>query len=300
MPRTEARIHTSIWDDDDFVALPPLAQWMYTTLLSQDDLMLCGVMPFRPARWAKCAAGVTAATVNKLIRQLEAPPGRFVVVDRDTGELLVRTFMKHDGVLTKPNVFKGAASSVRQVDSDLILDEIPKQFPPQLREGWPDVYRTIEPKILGQIMRNASTEPTTEPLPGTLPPTDAEPPSSVLHPPTSSLQPPTSKSSSSGQHQQPDPQAVDDDPGKAARRTAIVEAVVDRRCAGRQTATGEPPHARYRQAVATQIEAAMGDRITTYANDPAVAELDPATIAEHLDLGRTVTRPPLGERWATR
>ena len=35
MPRTEARIFTSIWNDRDFLALPPGAQRLYMFLLSQ-------------------------------------------------------------------------------------------------------------------------------------------------------------------------------------------------------------------------------------------------------------------------
>lgn len=281
MPRTEARIHTTIWDDEHFRDLPPLPQWLYFALLSQDDLMLCGVMPHRPARWSKLAKGLTPAAIKKLVDQLAAPPGRFVVVDRDTGELLVRTFMKHDGVLTKPNVFKGAASSVRQVDSDVILAEIPKQFPPQLREGWPDIYRSIEPKILGQIMRNASTEPPPEPFPGTLPVTDEEPPSSVLRPPTSNL-----PRSSSGQHQHADPHPVDDDDRTSARREAIVDALVNGRCEGegRTNVTD-----RYRATVRADVIATHGPRLEHFLTDPDAQTLDARTIARHLDADRHTT-----------
>ena len=66
MPRTEARIFTSIWGDPDFLALPGSAQRLYMFLLSQRDLTYCGVMPFRPSRWAGKAAGLTERELSIL------------------------------------------------------------------------------------------------------------------------------------------------------------------------------------------------------------------------------------------
>ena len=71
MPRTEARIFTSIWRDEDFVALPRSAQGLYMFLLSQDDLAYCGVLPLRERRWAAKAAGMTIADVERDLKTLE-------------------------------------------------------------------------------------------------------------------------------------------------------------------------------------------------------------------------------------
>ena len=42
MPRTEARIFTSIWNDPHFLSLDVSAQRLYFFLLSQDDLTTAG------------------------------------------------------------------------------------------------------------------------------------------------------------------------------------------------------------------------------------------------------------------
>ena len=72
MARTEARIFTSIWRDEHFLALPRSAQGLYMFLLSQDDLTYCGVMPLRERRWAPKAAGLTIADLEQDLKALEA------------------------------------------------------------------------------------------------------------------------------------------------------------------------------------------------------------------------------------
>ena len=79
MPRTEARIFTSIWKDGDFLSLPPSAQRLYMFLLSQPELTYAGTMPLRPVRWARKAAGLSLADVERDLKELEGkayPPDR--------------------------------------------------------------------------------------------------------------------------------------------------------------------------------------------------------------------------------
>ena len=71
MPRTEARIFTSIWKDGDFLSLPPMAQRLYMFLVSQPELTYCGTMPLRPARWVPKAAGLTLADIERDLKELE-------------------------------------------------------------------------------------------------------------------------------------------------------------------------------------------------------------------------------------
>ena len=110
MPRTHARIAVTIWQDEDFLAQPVTAQWAYMLILSQPDLSAAGVLWYRPARWASRAANVAAEHVERAVTFLEA--ARFVVVDRDTEELLVRTFIKNDQIWKTPNVFLSALRTV--------------------------------------------------------------------------------------------------------------------------------------------------------------------------------------------
>lgn len=129
MARSEARVFTSIWRDEDFLALPPSAQRLYLFLLSQDDLSYCGVLPLRERRWAAKAAGMSVADVEHDLKTLEGTaypspdpdPAQaktpFVIIDRDTGELLIRALIRRDGIWKQPNLLKQARDSAEQVES---------------------------------------------------------------------------------------------------------------------------------------------------------------------------------------
>lgn len=110
MARTHARIALTIWQDEDFCALPAFAQWAYFLILSQPDLSQAGVLWYRPARWASRSSSTSVEDIERAVKHLEM--ARYVVVDRQTEELLVRTFIRNDGVWKTPNVFLSALRSI--------------------------------------------------------------------------------------------------------------------------------------------------------------------------------------------
>lgn len=116
--RKHGRILSSIWDDDDFRALPPSPQRMYLFLISQPDLEQSGVIPLRERRWARSAAGLTPDDVRADIKALEH--ATFIVIDEDTEELLVRSLIRRDNVWKQPNVFKAAAEQIFSISSHKI------------------------------------------------------------------------------------------------------------------------------------------------------------------------------------
>lgn len=111
MGRSHARLLSSIWTDRDFLALAPMAQRLYMLLVSQPDVNQAGVMPFRTRRWATLGRGDSIESIEEALAELEQR--RYVVVDRDTEELLVRTFIRNDGVWRQPNVFRASMRAVR-------------------------------------------------------------------------------------------------------------------------------------------------------------------------------------------
>jgi len=113
--RQEARVFTSIWKDKDFLNLEEGPQRLYMFLLSQDDLTYAGTMRLWAPRWASKARGLTASIIEDHLKALEAE--RFIVVDTDTGELLIRTFIRHDRVWKEPNLLKSARSSAELIES---------------------------------------------------------------------------------------------------------------------------------------------------------------------------------------
>lgn len=179
MPRSEARVYTSIWDDEDFLALPPCPQRLYLFLISQKDLTHCGVIPLRPGRWARKAKGLTAAQINADLEVLAAGPRPLVIIDEDTGELLVRSLVRHDGVWKVPNIMKSARESAALIESAAIrgallreLLRIPAQdsesahvrkahaeFVDDLR----DRYGNPSPNPSGNGSRNPLADPSADP-----------------------------------------------------------------------------------------------------------------------------------------
>ena len=115
MARAEARIRSRIWNDSDFRGLSMSAQWAYTFLLSQPDLSHAGVLPLRIRRWAGHAAGITAEVLSDALDELDR--AHFIVVDPDTEELLVRTFLRNDEIYRQPNLLRAAHKALDEISS---------------------------------------------------------------------------------------------------------------------------------------------------------------------------------------
>lgn len=122
MARSEARIFTDIWDDVDFLSLSPGAQRLYLFLVSQSDLAHDGVIALRERRWSRTAAGLSTQTTAAELAELSA--ARFVVLDEDTEELLIRSFMRRDGVYRQPNLLVAARRHLPLVASRTIRSAI--------------------------------------------------------------------------------------------------------------------------------------------------------------------------------
>lgn len=120
LSRKEARVFTSIWKDEDFTVLPRSAQWFYFFLLSQPDLSYCGVLALRPGRWVRKAGDLTLDSIAGDLTALAGGERPFVVVDEETGEVLVRSLIRHDGIWKMPNIMKAAREAAESVESDAI------------------------------------------------------------------------------------------------------------------------------------------------------------------------------------
>jgi len=130
MARDHARIFTAIWSDPDFRALPVPPQHAFFMLLSQPRLSYCGVMDYLPNRLSKMSAKATARTIANAVAVLE--DARVVVTDDDTGELLIRSFVRHDGLLAMPNMTKAMVKDYLAVLSEplreCIADELSRAY----------------------------------------------------------------------------------------------------------------------------------------------------------------------------
>ena len=112
MARDHARVSLSVWADDDWRDLSPAAQHLYFVLLTQPTLSYAGVADWRPARIRALASpwrrdGFDRAAVE-LARRL------YIVVDEETEEVLIRSFVRHDGLMKQRNM---AVSMVRAYEA---------------------------------------------------------------------------------------------------------------------------------------------------------------------------------------
>ena len=114
--RNYAQLNIAIWNDDDFRALTPKAQHLYFLLLSHPTLSYCGVGDWRPKRLAAMANGWTPADVEEAGAELV--DRLFIVVDEDTDEYLVRTFIKNDPLMRQRNLGVSMARAYSAVASE--------------------------------------------------------------------------------------------------------------------------------------------------------------------------------------
>lgn len=167
MARSHARLLTSIWSNKDFTVLRVDEQWLYFTILSQPDLSTCGVLDWSPKRIARLAADATGPKATKALATLEER--RYVVMDHDTDELAVRTFLHHDQVNSQPNTLKAAARSWQAIHSPIVRRLVVEQLPAAVRAVWPTQLLGMHPKAISDLIHNGPAEDPALTLPGTDP-----------------------------------------------------------------------------------------------------------------------------------
>lgn len=145
MARDHARIKLSIWDDHDFLALRVAEQHAYFTLASHKGLSRCGVVTFIPSHFEDLAKDQTAGRLRAAVKTLRH--SRFIVVDDRTQELLVRTYVRHDGVFDRVNMGKAVGSAFEAIVSDSIKRAIGDELARLMKErpdlpGWEGLAAT--------------------------------------------------------------------------------------------------------------------------------------------------------------
>ncbi len=102
MARDFAQVRVTMWADEDFRRLTVAAQHLYLVLFTSAQLTHCGVTDWRPARIAPRAAGWSVPQVYDAVDELQAR--LYVVIDEDTEEILVRSFIRNDGLMKNPKM----------------------------------------------------------------------------------------------------------------------------------------------------------------------------------------------------
>lgn len=116
MARDFAAIGTDLWQEPSIRGLEPYDQRTYLLAYTQPLLNRCGVTPFHLGRWASVARKDTPAKLRASLLRLCA--SRHLAVDWDTDELFVRTYIRHDGLLRKPNMVVALVRDFPTIYSD--------------------------------------------------------------------------------------------------------------------------------------------------------------------------------------
>lgn len=155
MPLAHAVVSTSVWADEAWVALTGAAQRFYWLLLSQQKLSLIGTIDYLPSRWARMAADTSLDSIEAAVDELEA--SRFIVVDHDTDELLIRTFVRHDieKVQRNQNLLRGLWNAWAKIESRQLRLESLRNIPASV---WTDPRCQPHPEAT-QIRRSGALEP---------------------------------------------------------------------------------------------------------------------------------------------
>lgn len=127
-----AKLSAGYWRGPAVRQLGAVARHLYPFLCSQADLDHCGVLPVRIARWAEMA-GWTETEITSALYELERPQEDsglpFIVVDWTNQELFVRTYMRHDGIITQPNMVKAARKAFARLEPGVITEAINSEYP---------------------------------------------------------------------------------------------------------------------------------------------------------------------------
>ncbi|MFD7996873.1 hypothetical protein [Streptomyces mexicanus] len=192
MARAHGRILSSIWEDEDFLALTQQQQRLYFFLISQPNLNHAGLLPLTLRRWARKAQGLTADELHQHLEALAA--AGFIVIDEDTEELLIRSFVRNDGVWKQPKVMGAMVSGAMEISSKelrrALLSEM-ERIPLEELSDAPTKWRgtdgpSIREQVAGHIeeLRKAFGDPGPGPSRGGSA-TPSEPPSGAPSAPPS-------------------------------------------------------------------------------------------------------------------
>lgn len=163
MARTSSYFKTSTWNDE-FRALPISAQHLYIALWTSAGLSYAGVADWRPARIAKVAADLTPEKVIEA--GLILHHGLYIVVDEETEEVLIRSFIRNDGLMEQPNVAAAMVRDYAKIASPairgVIVHELQRLFEaaPELK-GWRDPKSGKE--RASSLLGNPSVDPSINP-----------------------------------------------------------------------------------------------------------------------------------------
>ncbi|MDR5712957.1 hypothetical protein [Nesterenkonia flava] len=111
-------------------------------LLANKARTYAGVLPLVPGRYLRTSRDSTREDFDAGVQELTH--ARFLVIDEDSQEILIRSFVRHHEVIKQPNLTKNMVRSLDSVYSRRILDVLLMELARYLREepelkGWAEI-----------------------------------------------------------------------------------------------------------------------------------------------------------------
>jgi hypothetical protein len=156
-----ARIYLNIWGDDDWLDLPVDAQCLYMTLYTSPGRTLCGAHEWTVGKIRQRAVDWTAERIEAAAEILSQR--LFLIIDIETGECLLRSWIKHDGLWRTPNMAVSVANARAELASrtlrGVIVFEVLK-----LRAAEPKSSSWARPAVQSMLSQKAIDPSLLEPL----------------------------------------------------------------------------------------------------------------------------------------
>jgi hypothetical protein len=271
MARQYAKLYLSVWaPDSDFRKLTGDAQRLYFLLLSSPRLSSAGCCVVQPRRWALQATDTTAADIETALAELEAR--RYVLVDHDTEEVLIRSFIRHDRGFRNPFLRKSVENSIGLIESVALKTQAALELAaamespasPQVEDSEEDRYEHSYEQCSEDASEDAS-EPNYIPQTSTISTSNHQsstPVASVVLP------------------EQPEP-TLDDD-----MDSSIVNAII-KRCAARRTQEHRPANpVAYQVTVEADMQRTERDAIRALLAERPFLKTQPEKAATRYELAR--------------
>lgn len=148
MARDRANIKTAIWTSQDYRDLTFAEQWLYELLMTHPDTNYVGVVDWRTNRLAAMAADADPAFVRATAESLQAK--RFVFIDEETEEILVRSFLRHDGLLKQPKLSVSMVNAYGAVASKRIREVVTFELQ-RLFQEYPEWAAFRQEKVMALV-----------------------------------------------------------------------------------------------------------------------------------------------------
>ena len=186
VPRDYSKVNLDIWNDQSFRALPVDAQHLYMMLWTHPDLSYAGTLDWRPKRTLGFASDWTPERLDAALNCLLAR--HFVVVDDLTEEILVRSFIRYDGLMKQPILAASCEKAIASIGSTLIrsvvaheLQRMHAEYPEMAGWNKPQVAAILEWQGVDPRSLDVPEDPFNPPAKGSAktPPTSASTSTSV-------------------------------------------------------------------------------------------------------------------------